>query len=251
MGWELGAGRPGKAELVVKICLRMALVYSVLLIIILAGFNGPIAGIFSENPLVLANARTAMVIVAVAAMPDAVTVVYAGGLRGAGDTRFVAISGMLSTMILRPGLAFLAVYVLHWSLAGVWIAFASDFFLRGGLNWYRFHQKPVEEDPGVIKPMAPPEPAAQTIKKRTVPSRLWPQGREERVERKALASRLLLPVRSLSQQERQTLGTAKEEYGRAWNIAWPAMIELIMISLAGHHRYGHGGYAGRRSGGRR
>ena len=52
------------------------------------------------------------------------------------------------------------------------------------------------------------------------------------MERKALASRLLLPVRSLSQQERQTLGTAKEEYGRAWNIAWPAMIELIMISLA-------------------
>lgn len=140
VGWELGADRPGKAELAVKICLRMALVYSVLLIIILAGFNGPIAGIFSENPLVLANARTAMVIVAVAAIPDAVTMVYAGGLRGAGDTRFVALSGMLSTMILRPGLAFLAVYVLHWSLAGVWIAFASDFFLRAGLNRYRFHQ---------------------------------------------------------------------------------------------------------------
>ena len=72
----LGAGRPARRDLVVKICLRMAWYTASLLIIILAGFNGPIAGIFSENPLVLTNARTAMVIVAVAAMPDAVTVVY-------------------------------------------------------------------------------------------------------------------------------------------------------------------------------
>ena len=140
VGWELGAKRPGKAELAVKICLRMALVYSFLLIVLLVGFNEPIARIFSQNSLVITNAQNAMLWVAVATIPDAITMVYAGGLRGAGDTRFVAISGMLSTMLLRPGLAFFMVYCLKVGLMGVWIAFTADFFLRGALNYYRFYQ---------------------------------------------------------------------------------------------------------------
>lgn len=140
VGWELGANRPGKAELAVKISHRMSQIYSIVLFSALAGFCTPIADIFSDNQYVITNARNAILILSITAFPVATTTVYAGGLRGAGDTRYVAVVGMISTMLLRPILAVIMVYGTGMGLLGVWVAYIADYVLRAILNWFRFRR---------------------------------------------------------------------------------------------------------------
>lgn len=71
-------------------------------------------------------------------------VVYIGCLRGAGDTLFVAITSMLSIMIVRPAFTFLFAYVLRfWVIAdypviGAYLALLVDHYFRLLLSWVRF-----------------------------------------------------------------------------------------------------------------
>lgn len=65
-------------------------------------------------------------------------IVYAGALRGAGDTKFVARFSLFSAMIVRPSLAWLLTVQLEMGLNGLWYALLADFALRGGLNFLRF-----------------------------------------------------------------------------------------------------------------
>ena len=135
-------------------------------------------------------------------------------------------------MILRPGLAFWR----SMSCTGAWPGCGLHLlrtFPAGRTQLVPLPPKPVEEDPGVIGPMAPPEPGGADNKEANSPKPALAAGTGRNdVERKSVSQPAAAAGQGLSQQERQTLGTAKEEYGRAWNIAWPAMIELIMISLA-------------------
>ena len=50
----------------------------------------------------------------------------AGALRGAGDTKFVAKLTFFTVMLLRPGLALLAINVFSLGLPGAWFAILTD-----------------------------------------------------------------------------------------------------------------------------
>ena len=61
-----------------------------------------------------------------------------GALRGAGDSRYVAMVALVTVAILRPGLAWLFAYPLGWGLIGVWFAFLADQLIRLWLYYKRF-----------------------------------------------------------------------------------------------------------------
>ena len=65
--------------------------------------------------------------------------IIAGGLRGAGDTRSIAIIVMITTLGVRTCLAALAIYVLNWGLPGAWIALVADQLLRSLLVLLRYN----------------------------------------------------------------------------------------------------------------
>ena len=138
VGRELGAGHKGRAEMVAKLCFGMAVVFGLGMIAVMVGLRGPLLGIFSSDPLVLQSGRFVMLIVAAATIPDVFMIVYAGALRGAGDTKFVARFSLFSAMIVRPSLAWLLTVQLEMGLNGLWYALLADFALRGGLNFLRF-----------------------------------------------------------------------------------------------------------------
>lgn len=138
VGRELGAKKPGRAELVGRICFRMAFAYGLAMVAVLVGLRGPLMGLFSQDPVVLESGKVVLLIVAAATIPDVFMIVYAGALRGAGDTRFVASFSLLSTMLVRPFLAWLLTIHLGIGLNGLWLALLADFALRGTLNFFRF-----------------------------------------------------------------------------------------------------------------
>ena len=66
----------------------------------------------------------------------AASFVFAGALRGAGDTRFPLWVKLISPWLLRLPLA--VVLIPRLGLAGAWIALSSDLALQGVLAWWRF-----------------------------------------------------------------------------------------------------------------
>ena len=65
-------------------------------------------------------------------------VVFSGCLRGAGDTKFVAMVSFISIMFVRPVLSYLLCYPLGLGLLGAWIGIIIDQYTRLGFTLYRF-----------------------------------------------------------------------------------------------------------------
>ena len=64
--------------------------------------------------------------------------IVAGALRGAGDTKFVAKLTFFTVMLLRPGLALLAINVFSLGLPGAWFAILTDQIIRSALIAWRY-----------------------------------------------------------------------------------------------------------------
>ena len=65
-------------------------------------------------------------------------VVISGCLRGAGDTRFVAVSSLISITFIRPILSWVCCFTFGWGLIGAWIGMGLDQTMRMVLNFWRF-----------------------------------------------------------------------------------------------------------------
>jgi Na+-driven multidrug efflux pump len=57
--------------------------------------------------------------------------VFAGALRGAGDTKTVLITTGVTSWVVRVGLGYFLAITLGYGLTGAWIAMVLDFGIRG------------------------------------------------------------------------------------------------------------------------
>jgi MATE family multidrug resistance protein len=101
-------------------------------------FPAQIVGFFTNDPQVIAFGTLPLRMVGLIQPLLAASMVYAGGLRGAGDTRWPMIVTGGSIWLVRLPLAYLFALVLDWGLPGAWTALAVDLSLRGLLNFLRF-----------------------------------------------------------------------------------------------------------------
>ncbi len=138
VGQSLGAKRPDMAKLYASINQRMAMICSTVLALVLIVFRYNILSLFSEDPLVIKNGGVLLIMIACVTHAQTSQVIISGSLRGAGDTKFVAICSMLSIALIRPALSWLMAYPLGWGLFGAWIAVLVDQYLRLVLFFARF-----------------------------------------------------------------------------------------------------------------
>ncbi len=94
--------------------------------------------IFTRDQEILDNGRWCLRIVALSQPFLAATMGFAGGLRGAGDTRWVLIITMIGIWGVRVTLAAIFVFVFNWGLIGAWVAMSLDLIIRGILYFFRF-----------------------------------------------------------------------------------------------------------------
>jgi len=87
--------------------------------------------IFTDDPEISYYAVICLRIVAVAQPFLAVAMVFAGALRGAGDTKTVLIATGLTSWVIRVGLGYFLAITLGYGLVGAWIAMVLDFAIRG------------------------------------------------------------------------------------------------------------------------
>ncbi|MDR2658180.1 MAG: MATE family efflux transporter [Oscillospiraceae bacterium] len=138
VGQMLGQKRPDLAQMYGKISQRLAMCVSLTLLGFLIGFRRPLVSLFSDDPVVLAMAANVMIVCALIQPFQTTSVVISGCLRGAGDTKYVALVMYMCVMGIRPLLSFTAVYLLHAGLIGAWLSTLVDMAVRMTLVYRRF-----------------------------------------------------------------------------------------------------------------
>lgn len=140
VGQSLGARRKDLAKIYGKTGQRIACTISFFLCILFLTFRHQFVGLFSDEADVIALGGAIMCLVSGITFAQTSQVVISGCLRGAGDTRFVAVVSMISVTFVRPFLTWLLCFPMGFGLIGAWVGVAIDQVLRLLMNYWRFNQ---------------------------------------------------------------------------------------------------------------
>jgi MATE family multidrug resistance protein len=101
-------------------------------------FPVQIMGFFTPDSQIIAIGTMPLRIVGLIQPLLAASMIFSGGLRGAGDTRYPMLINGGAIWLVRLPVAYLFAVILDWGLMGAWSALAIDMSLRGILNFLRF-----------------------------------------------------------------------------------------------------------------
>ena len=125
-GQSLGAKRKDLAVVYSWNCAKLCLCASFVLSAVYAFLGKQIIGIYTNDPVIINAGLTPLKMVAVTQPLIAFQYVFSGAFRGVGDTKVVAVIGIISSFICRPLFAYIGVYVLNLGLVGAWIGLVAD-----------------------------------------------------------------------------------------------------------------------------
>ena len=138
VGQSLGAGKPRRARQASWFATRSCLVW-------MGGMGlaffigGPwFMRAFTGDPVIIGYGVAGLMVVALAQPGQAIGIVLAGSLRGAGDTRYPMVVTGLGMWLVRLPLAYLCGIILGWGLPGVYLGWVVDSFTLAALNYLRY-----------------------------------------------------------------------------------------------------------------
>jgi putative MATE family efflux protein len=139
VGQSLGKKRPDMAQAYSRYTRRIGMTISILMGISFWLFRRPLISMYTDDASVLYLGEQILAFVAISQPFQSSQFILSGALRGAGDTRAIAVIIFFTVLLLRPGLAMLAIYVLGWGLQGAWLGFVVDQMIRSLLVLLRFN----------------------------------------------------------------------------------------------------------------
>ena len=99
-----------------------------------------LVSLFTKDKKVIELATTALKIVSICQPFSGASMVLAGSLRGAGDTKSVLLITYLGIFLIRIPITYLFLDVLNFGLAGAWIVMTIDLVIRSSLAFYVFRR---------------------------------------------------------------------------------------------------------------
>ena len=138
VGQSLGAKEPKKAELCGYTAYWMGAALMAAIGVMFVLFPGQIMGFFTNDAEVVRLGTMPLRVMGVAQPFLAAAMIFAGALRGAGDTRFPMIITAAAIWLIRLPLAYVLGVTLGWGLVGAWTAMSLDMVMRGLFNFWRF-----------------------------------------------------------------------------------------------------------------
>lgn len=140
IGQNMGKKRPDLAVMYGKVCQRFAMIIAVFVVLLFTMGRRMCIGLFSNDPQVMELGVRVMLIIAATAPIQMSQVIFSGSLRGAGDTRYVAVASLISITLIRTTLSWFLCYPMKLGLIGAWFGLFFDQTLRCVLCYVRFHQ---------------------------------------------------------------------------------------------------------------
>lgn len=138
VGQSLGAQDPEMAERRTYTTYWMGAGLMTLIGLLFLAVPSQIMGIFTNDPQIVALGARPLQMVGLFQPVSAAIMIFAGALRGAGDTRYPMLVSAAGIWLVRVPLAYLFGLTFGWGLMGVWGALALDMTVRGALNTRRF-----------------------------------------------------------------------------------------------------------------
>ena len=138
VGQWIGRGRVDLAKKRVYTAFKLTMCWTTFVGLQLAIFGVPLMRVFSDVPEIVGIGRTLLILSAVFQAFDACNIVVSGALRGAGDTRWLAIvMTSLAYLFFMPLAYFLAV-VLDGGAVGAWIGATVYIITLSFVLFWRF-----------------------------------------------------------------------------------------------------------------
>lgn len=138
MGQSLGKRRTDMAQAYCSRTRTVGFAFSILLALVFVFFGGPIVGLYNSDPEIIRIGGQIMLFVAFLQPFQSSQFITAGGLRGAGDTKSVAIYSFITILMIRPLVA-IGLVSAGLGLYGAWAAMATDQILRSTLVLGRYY----------------------------------------------------------------------------------------------------------------
>jgi len=145
MGQSLGARKFKRARIGHQEALRLAVIVMSIMAALFFFIPAPLIKLFTHDPEVIEKGCVFLQLVAFAQVPLAISFVYAGSLRGTGDTHYVFLVTLFAMWGIRVLLAYIAAEVLHLSLYVVWGVFLIDWLFRSAAFWWRYQKRDLHE----------------------------------------------------------------------------------------------------------
>ncbi len=160
VGRHMGAGRPDDAERATWLALKVGYTYAAIMMVIFVLGAGPLVRVFSAgfdegDAATLQLARSMLRLAAVYTLADLTQLVFAGALRGAGDTRWVMTVSVVLHWVMAVSVI-LMIRVLVLEPLVIWFAFILFVLLLGITIFLRFRGRKWREI-RVIEELVPPE----------------------------------------------------------------------------------------------
>lgn len=140
VGQNLGAEQPERAEESAYESWKIGALIMGFMALIFLLIPEFLIRLYSDDPQIIRLGARNLRIVAFAQIQMGTQFIFAGALRGAGDTRSVFYSTAVSSWIGRLGMAYLFIHILNWGLVGAWLAMVVDWTMRGSYVYLRFRQ---------------------------------------------------------------------------------------------------------------
>ena len=139
LGQSLGKRRPDMAQAYTSRTRRLGMMVSLFIGACFFLFGRQIVGLYNNEPAIVQTGGIILMFLAFIQPFQSSQFILSGALRGAGDTKATAVITFITVLLVRPGLALLAIHVFHWGLYGAWVALVADQMLRSLLVLLRYN----------------------------------------------------------------------------------------------------------------
>ena len=138
VGQSLGAQDPARAEASAWQALKSSIAWMSIMGVGFFFGRRFLVGLYTSDPSVQRLGEMSLIFIALTQPLQAISVVIASALRGAGDTRTTMVITSISVWAVRVGLGYLIGIVLGLGFFGVWLGWVADFTTRAVLIFLRF-----------------------------------------------------------------------------------------------------------------
>ncbi|HHX61871.1 MAG TPA: MATE family efflux transporter [Epulopiscium sp.] len=138
VGQSLGKNRPDMAQAYSSRTRRVGMILAMMIGSVFFLFGKQIIGLYSDDIIVINEGAKILKIAALIQPFQSSQFILAGALRGAGDTKTTAVITFITILIIRPGLAIIAIKSFDLGLTGAWLALAADQAMRSLLIVLRY-----------------------------------------------------------------------------------------------------------------
>ncbi len=137
-GQALGRNSGQEATNAAAACRRIGSITSTAMGVLMFLFRRELMALFTDNAAIIELGAAVIILAALVQPFQSSFQIYAGALRGAGDSLYPALSLAVGILVIRPLLAFILVRVVLWGLFGAWLALFLDQTIRFFLLLVRF-----------------------------------------------------------------------------------------------------------------